>query len=169
MLEIASGTGEHVVHFAAALPHLAFQPSDPDPQARASIDAWTRETRLENVQPAVEIDVTRHPWPEAAADAVLCINMIHIAPWPATAGLMRGAGAALPSGGLLILYGPFRRGGAHTAASNAAFDASLKARDPRWGVRDIEDVIAESAAAGFRAPVIEEMPANNLCLLFSKL
>lgn len=170
VLEVASGTGEHAAHFAAALPHLVFRPSDPDPGARASIDAWAAGARLPNLRPALALDVTESDWERAvgAADAVLCVNMVHIAPWAATPGLMRGAARLLPAGGVLCLYGPFKREGRHTAPSNAAFDADLRASDPAWGVRDLEAVAAEAAAQGFAPPTIEEMPANNLLVAFRR-
>ncbi len=166
VLEVASGSGEHAVHFAAAMPALAFQPSDADPEARASIDAWAAEARLPNIRPAIALDAAVLPWPATAADAVLCINMIHIAPWAACEGLVRGA-AALDA--MLVLYGPFRRGGAHTAPSNEAFDADLRARDPSWGVRDLEAVAALAAAQGYAAPEVVDMPANNLILVLRRL
>lgn len=168
VLEVASGSGEHAVHFAAALPDLVFQPSDPDPRARASIDAWAAGAGLPNLRPALALDAAMSPgaWPIARADAVLCINMVHIAPWEAALGLVRGAARLLPTGAPLVLYGPFRRGGAHTARSNAAFDAALRAEDPRWGVRDLE-ALAE-AAAGFGPPTVVPMPANNLVLAFRR-
>jgi len=168
VLELASGSGEHAIHFAAALPGLAFQPSDPLPEARASIDAWATETGLPNIRPALAIDATAPGWPVTAADAVVCINMIHISPWAATEGLMRGAAAILPPGAPLVLYGPYRRGGAHTAPSNAAFDADLRARDPAWGVRDLEAVAALAAEHGFGPPAVAEMPANNLTVTFRR-
>ena len=166
VLEVASGTGEHAAHFAAALPFLDFQPSDPDAGARASCDAWTRQAALPNLRAAIALDARDAIWPLAAADAVLCINMVHISPWAATKGLLRGAAAILSPEGVLFLYGPFRRGGHHTAPSNAAFDESLRARDPAWGVRDLEAVAA--AAQGFAGPMIEIMPADNLSLIFRK-
>ena len=169
VLEIASGTGEHVVHYAAARPGLTFQPSDPDAGARASVDDWVRTLGLGNVKPALEIDVTRETWPVERADAVLCCNMIHIAPWEAAVGLVTGAGRLVPSGGLLFLYGPYRRGGRHTAPSNEAFDSDLKRRNPAWGVRDLEAVIELADLHGFAAPEIVEMPANNLSLLFKRV
>ena len=168
VLEVASGTGEHVVHFAQACTDLVFQPSDPDPAHRASIDAWTAALGLANVRPAIALDVTAEVWPVEAADALLCSNMIHIAPWAAAVGLMRGAGRVLPPGGLLYLYGPYKRGGQHTAPSNAAFDADLRARDAAWGVRDLEAVASLAADNGFAQPTIVEMPANNLSLVFRK-
>lgn len=169
VLEIASGTGEHVVHYAATRPGLTFQPSDPDAGARASVDDWVRTLGLGNVKPALEIDVTRETWPVERADAVLCCNMIHIAPWEAAVGLVTGAGRLVPSGGLLFLYGPYRRGGRHTAPSNEAFDSDLKRRNPAWGVRDLEAVIELADLHGFAAPEIVEMPANNLSLLFKRV
>ena len=170
VLEVASGTGEHAAHFAAALPDLAFQPSDPDPGARASIDAWAAGARLPNLRAALALDVRAPDWERTAgaADAVLCVNMVHIAPWAATVGLMRGAGGLLPAGGVLCLYGPFKREGRHTAPSNEAFDADLRAGDPAWGVRDLEAVAAEATARGFAAPAVEEMPANNLFVVFRR-
>jgi SAM-dependent methyltransferase len=168
VLEVASGSGEHVAHFAQACTDLAFQPSDPDPTHRASIDAWTAALGLANVRAAIALDVTAEAWPVEAADAVLCSNMIHIAPWAAAVGLMRGAGRILPPGGLLYLYGPYRRGGQHTAPSNEAFDASLRAQNPEWGVRDLEAVATLAAAQGFGAPVVVQMPANNLSLVLRK-
>ena len=165
VLEIASGTGEHVVHFAAALPGLMFQPSDPDPDRRTSIDAWAQDADLANIRPALPLDATATAsWP--AADAVLCCNMIHIAPWAAAEGLFRHATACLRSGGLLVLYGPFRVGGQHTAPSNAAFDADLRMRNPAWGVRDLEAVT--TLAAGFATPELHAMPANNLLVAFRR-
>lgn len=169
VLEVASGTGEHVVHFAAALgPRLVWQPSDPDAEARASIDAWVADAGLANVRPAIALDVTAARWPVERADAVLAVNMIHIEPWTAAVGLVGGAARVLPSGGLLYLYGPFRRDGRHTAPSNAAFDEGLRRQDPAWGVRDLEAVAALAVGAGFDAPEVLTMPANNLSLLFRR-
>jgi SAM-dependent methyltransferase len=169
VLEVASGTGEHIVHYATARPELTFQPSDPDVDARASVDDWVRTLGLANVRPALEIDVTARTWPVERADAVLCCNMIHIAPWEAAVGLVAGAARVLSLGGLFFLYGPYRQGGRHTAPSNEAFDADLKRRNPAWGVRDIEAVIDLAGAQGFSTPEIVEMPANNLSLLFNRL
>jgi SAM-dependent methyltransferase len=168
VLEVASGSGEHVVHFAEAFPDLEFQPSDPDPIHRASIDAWHAHSGLPNIRAALALDAAAEAWPIDAADAVLCINMIHIAPWAAVQGLARGAARVLPPGGVLYLYGPYRREGRHTAPSNEAFDASLRAQNPEWGVRDLEAVTALLEAAGFAAPVVEQMPANNLSPVFGK-
>jgi hypothetical protein len=166
LLEVASGSGEHALHFAPGFPELAFQPSDPDPDARASIDAWC--AGVAHIRPALALDAAAQDWPLAQADAVLCINMIHIAPWVACEGLLRGAARILPPGAPLVLYGPFKRGGAHTAPSNAEFDESLRARDPAWGVRDLEAVAAEAAGAGFGPPAITAMPANNLTVAFRR-
>ncbi|MEY4859046.1 MAG: hypothetical protein RLZZ235_1213 [Pseudomonadota bacterium] len=169
VLEIASGSGEHAVHFASTFPALVFQPTDPSEEARASIAAWRQEAALPNMRAPLALDVTAAPWPINYADAVTCINMIHIAPWEATLGLMAGAARIIPSDGLLFLYGPYKRAGQHTAPSNADFDASLRERDARWGVRDLETVAAEATAMGFAAPMIEAMPANNLSLIFRRL
>lgn len=168
VLEVASGSGEHTMHFAAAHPKLTFQPSDPDLDGRASIDAWTRHLGLTNVAPAIELDVTRSVSPSIKADIVICINMIHIAPWSAAVGLMRNSAIVLPTGGLLYLYGPYRRNGEHTAHSNAAFDADLKTRNPTWGIRDLEAVAMLASDHGFSAPNIEAMPANNFSLIFKR-
>jgi len=167
VLEVASGSGEHAVHFAAALPQLVFQPSDPDEEALASIDAWTADSGLANVRPAVALDTTAPNWPIERATAVLCSNMIHIAPWSAAAGLIAGAARLLPGHGLLFLYGPYRRNG-HTAPSNEAFDRDLRRRNADWGVRDLEAVAALAEAHGFAPPEIIEMPANNLSVIFRR-
>ena len=164
LLEVASGTGEHCAHLAAALPGLTFQPTDPDPDALASINAWCRT--LPNVRPALALDASAPDWPVAAADAVLCVNMIHIAPWAAAVGLVAGAARVLPRGGVLALYGPFMRGGRHTGPGNVAFDTDLRARNPAWGLRGLEDVAALAASAGFGMPEIVQMPADNLVVAF---
>jgi len=168
VLEIASGSGEHAVHFATNFPALLFQPSDPSEEARASIAAWRQETTLPNMHAPLALDVTDKTWPIHHADAVTCINMIHIAPWEATLGLMVGAARIIPPGGFLFLYGPYKCAGQHIAPSNAEFDASLRERDARWGVRDLEAVTAEAQAVGFAAPLVETMPANNLSLIFRR-
>jgi hypothetical protein len=168
VLEIASGSGEHAVHFAQSLPRLTFQPTDPTQDALASIAAWIAAAQVANVLAPLRLDVTAQPWPVKSADAVLCINMIHISPWSATIGLMRGTAKILPPGAPLYLYGPYRRGGAHTAPSNADFDASLKARDPAWGVRDLEAVAEQAQQAGFSSPAVTQMPANNLSVVFRR-
>jgi len=166
VLEIASGTGEHAVHMARSFPALAWQPTDVDAGALASIAAWRDETALPNLRAPIALDVTREPWPVVAADAIVCINMVHIAPWEATLALFAGAARTLVPGGLLVLYGPYRFEGRFTAPSNEAFDASLRARDPRWGVRDVADLRA--AAGGFELAEIVEMPANNHVLVFRR-
>ncbi len=168
VLEVASGSGEHALHFAAHFPALGFQPTDPGAAALASIAAWQAEAQLPNLFPPLALDVMADAWPVPKADAVLCINMIHIAPWEATAALMRGAARVLPREGMLFLYGPFKQGGQHTAPSNAEFDASLRAQDGRWGVRDVEAIADIATAAGFAAPLVEAMPANNLSLIFRR-
>ena len=168
-LEIGSGTGEHVVCFAKALPGLLWQPSDPDPAARTSIAAWIAAEGLANVRAPVAIDTRQAIWGvevDAPFAAVVSLNMIHIAPWESALGLLAGAGRLLRPDGVFYLYGPFMRSGAHTAPSNAAFDADLKRRDPRWGVRDIDDLIGEAAPHGLGLRQVIEMPANNLSLVF---
>jgi hypothetical protein len=173
VLEIASGTGEHVAWFAPLFPRLVFQPSDPEPAARASIAAWIAAAGIENIRPPLALDVAAPDW-ERNADipkplaAVLCINMIHISPWAATVGLMRGAGHLVPESSLLYLYGPYKRAGRHTAPSNAAFDASLRAQHSDWGVRDLESVATEADRAGFALDEVAEMPANNLSVIFRR-
>jgi SAM-dependent methyltransferase len=165
VVEIASGTGQHVVHFAAALPHLQWQPSDPEAVHRQSIEARIRAAGLANVAPPLDLDVRARPWPLGRADALVCINMIHIAPWEATLALLAEGARLLPTGGLLYLYGPFRRGGRHTAPGNEAFDADLQRQDPAWGVRDLDEVAGEAAARGFLLQEVVPMPANNLSVL----
>jgi hypothetical protein len=169
VLEIASGSGEHAAHFASAFPGLTFQPSDPDPAARASIDAWTAATGLNNVKPAVALDAARAPWPLSWADAILCINMIHISPWAATEGLFYQAYEILQPGAPLFIYGPFLREGVETAESNVAFDAWLRQQNPEWGLRDLAAVTAVARENEFSSPQIVEMPANNLSLIFRRI
>jgi SAM-dependent methyltransferase len=167
VLEIASGTGQHVVHFAGAMPHLMWQPSDPDPELRASIRAWIAQTGLSNVRAPLELDVCRQPWPVDAADAVLCINMIHISPWTSTNALCIGAARHLRTGGKLVLYGPYLEGGT-AVKSNLDFDATLKRRNLEWGLRDLEEVTRTAALHGLQRQQIVRMPANNLTVVFSK-
>ena len=166
VLEIAAGSGEHAGFFAARLPVAEWQPTDPDPDSRASIDAWCDHFGVEALRPALALDVTANPWPVAHADAVVCINMIHISPWAATQSLMHGAARVLEPRGALFLYGPYRRFGAHTSASNEAFDASLRARDPSWGVRDLEEVTRVAEGAGLMFEELVAMPANNFSVVF---
>ncbi len=167
VLEVASGTGEHAAFFAPAFPSLEWQPSDPDPVARASIDAWAQASGP-NLRPALALDAAVPDWPLDAADAILCVNMIHIAPWAAALGLLDGTARVLAPDGPLILYGPFRRGGAHTAPPNERFDAALRAQDPRWGIRDLDEVEREAAARGLALERVVEMPANNLTAVFRR-
>lgn len=168
VLEIASGAGEHAVAFSRALPGLEWTPSDPSPEARTSIAAWAEAAGLPNLRPPLALDVLDEAgWPGETVEAVVCINMIHISPWAATEGLMRLAGRVLRRpGGLLVLYGPYREAGVELAPSNAAFDESLKARDPAWGLREREAVVAAAKAEGLVFTLRVEMPANNLMLLF---
>ena len=168
VLEIASGSGEHIVHFAAHLPNLTFTPSDPNARARASIAAWIAETRVENVGVPLALDAARTPWPIKHADAVICINMVHISPWAATKGLFSAASAILSADAPLYIYGPFKRDFLHTAPTNAQFDAVLRAQNPQWGLRDIETLVDLGRGAGFGEPRIIEMPANNLSLIFRR-
>lgn len=169
VLEVASGSGEHVVHFAAAFPELDWQPSDPDPDALTSIAAWRAEAGLANIRPPVRLDASAQDWPVESAEALLCINMIHISPWPATIGLFAGAARALAAGAPLILYGPYIEADVPTSESNLAFDAALRARDPAWGLRDAEAVKSAASDAGFAFAARRAMPANNLMLLFRRL
>ncbi len=168
VLEIGSGTGQQVVHFGTALPRLTWQPSDPDPEFRKSVETWIAAERLENVRAPIELNVLARPWPVTRADAIVCINMIHVAPWAATAALLGGASEVLPDGGPLFLYGPYRRDGGHTAPSNAAFDAQLRAQDPAWGLRDLEAVVELAGAAGLELEEVVDMPANNFSVAFRK-
>ena len=169
VLEIASGSGEHITALAhESASEVVFQPSDPDPDARQSIDAWTGQLRLPNVRPAVALDAASANWPTEHADVVFCINMIHIAPWRAAEGLFRGAAKMLSGGGVLFTYGPYRRGGAHTSPGNESFDIDLRGRNPAWGIRDVEAVSDLAEESGFAAAEIIEMPANNLSLVFRR-
>ena len=168
VLEIASGAGQHVVHFAQALPQLKWQPSDPDPDFLAVIRWRLAEAGLDNVEEPLRLDVREFPWPVDEADAVLCINMIHVAPWLATAGLLQGAGELLQPGSALILYGPYMDKGEHTAPSNAAFDRSLKSRDPEWGVRDMDRVTQLAEGHGLVYDERIPMPANNFLVVYRR-
>ena len=168
VLEIASGTGEHAIYFSRQLPHLAWQPTDPDAAARASIAAWSAEAGLANIAAPLALDAALPNWPIDRADAVLAVNMVHISPWAATIGLLAGAARVLPAGAPLVLYGPYKRGGWHTAASNEAFDQNLRRQNAAWGVRDLERVVEAAEAAGFGPAEIVQMPANNLGLVFRR-
>jgi Protein of unknown function (DUF938) len=171
ILEIGSGTGQHVIAFAAAHPELTWQPSDPDPAARASIAAWTAAAGLGNVGASLDIDVTANDWTRplaAPAQGIVCINLLHIAPWAACTGLMAGAVALLEPGAPLYLYGPFKEGGCHTAPSNAQFDRYLRAYDPAWGVRDLDAVVERAAGHGLELVEVVPMPANNLSVILRR-
>ncbi|MCA9688690.1 MAG: DUF938 domain-containing protein [Myxococcales bacterium] len=168
VLELGSGTGEHAVFFAANLPGLVWQPSDPSAEARASVEAWRAHAGVANVRPALELDARADAWPGVVADAVVAINVIHISPWETCEGLLRGAGRVLGPGGVLYLYGPYRRGGRHTAPSNEAFDLDLRARDPSWGVRDLEAVVELAERRGLSLAEVVEMPANNLSVVLRR-
>ena len=169
ILEIASGSGEHVVHFARNLPSLVFQPSDREPDALRSISAWVEAADVANARAPIVLDASQSPWPIASADGIICINMVHISPWDATVGLIRGAAAILPPGSPFYLYGPYKREGFATAPSNEAFDRNLRDRNPTWGLRDLEAVVAIARSVGFSVPTVTEMPANNLSVVFRSL
>ncbi|MES1164245.1 MAG: DUF938 domain-containing protein [Verrucomicrobiota bacterium] len=168
VLEIASGTGQHVTFFAGALPALRWQPSDTSARHLDSVRAWTAASGATNIAPVADLDVERQPWPVTSADAILNINMIHISPWSATEALFQGAARVLPLSGVLYLYGPFKRDGRHIAESNERFDTRLRAEDSRWGVRDMADVQRVAAEAGFGPPEVIAMPANNFSLVFRR-
>lgn len=184
VLEISSGTGEHAVYFAPALKPRQWLPSDLDPAARASIRAWQQASPSDNLHPPLAIDVREEQWAvetdianqpahldlqQHPITAIVNINMIHISPWSACLGLMAGAGRILPTAGVLYLYGPYKRSGQHTAPSNAAFDQSLRSRNPEWGVRDLEAVIDAAAAHQLQHQQTIQMPANNLSVVFQKV
>jgi cyclopropane fatty-acyl-phospholipid synthase-like methyltransferase len=168
VLEIASGTGEHAVYFAAALPGLTWQPTDRDEQALESIAAHRTASGLINLLAPLTLDAAAPEWPVGQADAVVAINMVHISPWRATEGLVAGAGQVLPLGGVLYLYGTYKENGTHTAPSNEAFDRDLRWRNPEWGVRDLEHVTELARAHGLVLVERIRMPANNLSLVFRR-
>lgn len=171
VMEIGCGTGEHAVCFAEAMPALTWLPSDPDPASRASTTSWIKSKGLKNVLEPLDVDASSDVWGVetlAPFDAMVSINMVHIAPWAATVGLFSGAGRLLRAGGRLCLYGPFMHNGVHNAASNAAFDASLKARNPSWGLRDITELERVARASGLPLRETIEMPANNRLLVFER-
>ena len=168
VLEVASGTGQHVMHFAEALSDLTWQPSDPDAELRESIALRIQEERRANVNWPIDLDVAKLPWPLQTADAVVAINLIHVAPWSATLALFEGAKALLSTQDVLFLYGPYRRFGRHTSQSNAQFDLDLRAHNPEWGLRDLEAVSEAAASSGFVLVEIVEMPANNLRVIFKR-
>lgn len=168
VLEVASGSGEHAIAFARAFPGLLWQPTDADPVGLRSIDAWRGAEGASNLLAPVHLDASAEQWPVERADAILCINMVHISPWAATRGLLKGAARLLGEGSPLYLYGAYRREGVETAPSNEAFDLSLKARNALWGVRDLEDVVREAEANGLNLDAVVEMPANNLSIVFRR-
>ena len=168
VLEIASGSGEHITHFATLFPALSWQPSDPSAEARASILEWSEAEGVANVLPPLDLDAAGETWPIDHADAIISINMVHISPWQATLGLLKGAGRLLPQGSTLFLYGPYRRQGQPFAPSNEAFDASLRARNPAWGIRLLEDVADAAEQSGLVMTTTVEMPANNLSVVFRR-
>ncbi len=168
VLEVASGSGEHASYFAPALGGLSWQPTARDSNDRASISAWAAEGTSDNLLDPLDLDVLRTPWPVAQAAAIVCCNMVHISPWAVTQALMAGAGRTLSVGGVLYLYGPYKIDGSHTAASNQAFDESLRSRDPQWGIRDLDDVIAAAARHALSHIETVAMPANNQSVIFRR-
>lgn len=168
VLEIASGTGQHVIHFAGKLDRLIWQPSDPGAECRRSVAAWLSAARLRNVRAPIDLDVHALPWPGAAPDAVVCINLLHIAPWTAVEALFHGTAHSLRDSGLLYLYGPYFQRDKPTAPGNAAFDRELRAKNPAWGLRELEDVLRLATDTGFEHVETVEMPANNLSVLLRR-
>ena len=168
VLEVASGTGEHALHFARRFAHLVWQPSDPDPVARASIAAWRADADMPNLMAPLALDAAAPDWPVSHADAIVCINMVHISPWSATQGLFAGAARLLSPGKGLVLYGPFLETEIITAPTNIAFDQGLRARNPEWGLRDLTEIDRLAMAQGFARERRVTMPANNLCLVYRK-
>jgi SAM-dependent methyltransferase len=168
VLEVSSGTGQHVVHFAEVMPHLRWLPTERDADSLKSIANWLKQTSAPNVSGPLRLDVYDAIWPAHDVAAVVCINMIHIAAPSAAEALLRGAGKVIAPGGALFLYGPYRRHGRHTSPSNQAFDEQLKAKNPAWGVRDLEDVVHLASAAGLELEQTHDMPANNLAIVFRR-
>lgn len=168
LLEVASGTGQHAASFARAFPGLVWQPTDLEPEALASIEAWRAEAGLTNLRAPLRLDACADSWPVEAVEAVLCVNMLHIAPWEACQGLLRGAARVLAPGGPLVLYGPYFVQGRPTAPSNLAFDASLRERNPAWGVRELGAVVAEARRHGLELERTVDMPSNNLTVVLRK-
>jgi hypothetical protein len=168
ILEVGSGTGQHILHFARAMPHIRWLPTEQDADCLTSIERWLATDALPNVSAPVRLDVHDQVWPVSDASAVVCINMIHIAPPSATEALLRGAGRVLSAGGILALYGPYRRQGRHISSGNDAFDQKLRAQNADWGVRNLEDVALSADAAGFQLQETVEMPANNLTVVLRR-
>lgn len=168
VLEIASGSGEHITYFAERSPSLTWQPSDPSSKARASIQAWLGHGDFPNVLPPLDIDTTQDAWPIDQADVMIAINMVHISPWTATQGLLERAGQLLSSGGMLALYGPYRQEDKPFAESNVDFDNWLKSENSAWGVRQLEDVTREAEQCGLSLASVVDMPANNLTVVYRR-
>ena len=168
VLEVGSGTGQHVVQFARAMPNLIWQPSERDADCLRSIRAWLSVEALSNVRPPLHLDVDALPWPVDSAAAVVCINMLHIAPWSTAEALFFGGKSLLSGGSVLCLYGPFKREGRHTSQSNKDFDALIRHQDPEWGVRDLDEVSGLAVESGFVLLQTHEMPSNNLTIVFRK-
>ncbi|GAA0472511.1 DUF938 domain-containing protein [Parasphingorhabdus litoris] len=168
VLEIASGTGEHAVYFGEKFPGLTWQPSDPDPDGCRSVAAWTKRAGVGNVLPPLQLDAEAASWDIEKPATILCINMVHIAPWEASIGLFEKAAKLLSPGRSLYLYGPYFRGDAPTAQGNLDFDRSLKSRDLRWGIREVDDMDGLAKENGFTRTDLVEMPANNLSLLYRR-
>ncbi len=168
VLEVASGTGQHVLFFSQHLPRLQWRPTDTSSDALRSIEAWVDEAARDNLLPPLELDVRWPDWPVTTADALMCINMIHISPWETTEALFRGASGLLTGGSHLITYGPYRLHGEHTAPSNSAFDESLRSRNARWGVRDIDELTELGGRTGFTLQERVDMPANNMTLVWTR-
>lgn len=168
VLEVASGTGEHAVYFGEKFPDLTWQPSDPDPDGCRSIAAWTKRAGVGNVLPPLQLDALALRWDIEKPSAILCINMVHIAPWEASIGMFEKAALLLEPGSSFYLYGPYFRGDAPTAQGNLDFDRSLKSRNLRWGIREVADMDALATKNGFTRADLVEMPANNLSLIYRR-
>ena len=168
VLEIASGSGEHAAYFAPRLKGLTWQPSAPSSESRASISSWAEEIQGNGLLTPVELDVLVEPWPVLQADAIVCINMIHISPWKVRKSLMAGAGRTLRTGGILYLYGPYKVKGEHTSLSNQAFHESLKSQNTQWGIRDLDDVVSEAKTQGLMHTQSIQMPTNNQSIIFKQ-
>ena len=168
VVEVASGTGQHIVHFAQELPNLMWQPTDPDSKARETITTRVSRSGLSNLNSVLLLDVQNTPWPVRRADALVCINMVHISPWAATEALFKNARDHLAAGCVLYLYGPYQRADYEIAPSNEAFDAALRAQNPAWGLRYLEVVVRTAGDCGFNLEETIEMPANNLSLIFRR-
>ncbi len=169
LLEVASGTGQHAAYFAPHFPAVQWQPSDPDADMFASIEAWRTDSAADNLLAPIRVDATETAWPVGTVDAMMCLNMIHIAPWAACLGLLKGAARHLDMNGVLYLYGPYMVGGKHTAPSNEAFDQSLRSRNPEWGIRNLDDVALEARLNGLQLAETVKMPANNFSVIFRKM